>query len=117
MMFEWFAKRQGVDISKFQVVNTATPGLIGFALADRADAVQLWEPAYTMLISKKPDIRTLDVGTRRPGRPSPAASRIPYLGVAAHPDWSTQNKAVTKLYTTYARPPSGSSRTPRRRPR
>ena len=53
IMFEWLAKRQGVDVSKIQVVNTATPGLIGFALADRADAVQLWEPAYTILISKK----------------------------------------------------------------
>ena len=52
-MFEWLAKRQGVDVSKIQVVNTATPGLIGFALADRADAVQLWEPAYTILISQE----------------------------------------------------------------
>src|SRR3989454_9890878 len=50
IMFEWLAKRQGVDTSKIAVVNTATPGLIGFALADRADAVQIWEPAYTILI-------------------------------------------------------------------
>jgi len=39
------------------VINTATPGLIGYALADRAAAVQLWEPAYTTLLSKKSDMR------------------------------------------------------------
>ena len=35
-MFEFFAKQQGVDISKFQVVNTAPPGLMSYAIADRA---------------------------------------------------------------------------------
>jgi hypothetical protein len=42
--------------------NTATPGLVGYALANRADAVQIREPAYTLLLAKKPDIRTLDMG-------------------------------------------------------
>jgi hypothetical protein len=36
------------------VINTATPGLVGYAMADQASAIQLWEPAYTTLISKKP---------------------------------------------------------------
>ncbi len=104
IMFEWLAKRQGVDTSKIQVVNTATPGLIGFALADRADAVQLWEPAYTILISKKPEIRTLDDGTQKTWKAfSGGGSRIPYLGVAAHQDWIAQNKAVIpRLYKAYA---------------
>ncbi len=102
-MFEWLAKRQGVDVSKIQVVNTATPGLIGFALADRADAVQLWEPAYTILISKKPSIRTLDDGTEATWKAfSGGGSRIPYLGVAAHTDWIEQNKAlIPRLYKAY----------------
>ena len=43
--------QQGVD-RQVPVVNTATPGLLGFALADRADAVQIWEPAYTILLAK-----------------------------------------------------------------
>ena len=55
VMFEFFAKRLGVDVSKFQVVNTAPPGLMSYALADRADAVQIWEPTYTLLVAKKPD--------------------------------------------------------------
>ena len=42
VMFQFFAKQAGVDIRKIEVVNTATPGLIGYAIADRADAVQLW---------------------------------------------------------------------------
>ena len=60
VMSEFFAKQQGVDPSKIQVVNTAPPGLVGYALADRADAVQLWEPAYTLAEVEKarhPDAR------------------------------------------------------------
>lgn len=41
VMFDWLARQQGVDTSKIAVVNTATPGLVGYALADRAAAVQL----------------------------------------------------------------------------
>ena len=36
VMFEFFAKQMGVDKSKIQVVNTAPPGLVGYALADQA---------------------------------------------------------------------------------
>src|SRR6201990_1274214 len=61
VMFDWFARQLGADTSKFAVVNTATPGLVGYALADRASAVQLWEPAYTALLAKKPDIKTIDL--------------------------------------------------------
>src|SRR6516165_8887949 len=93
IMAEFFAKKQGVDISKIQVVNTATPGLIGYALADRADAVQLWEPAYTLLKTKKPDIRTLDSGIEKTWKAFGGA-RIPYLGVGAHADWADQNPAL-----------------------
>lgn len=103
VMFEFFAKRLGVDVSKFQVVNTATPGLVGYALADRADAVQIWEPAYTLLLSKKPSIRTLDLGIEKTWGAFAGGTRIPYLGVGAHSDWADANPAtVTKLYATYS---------------
>ena len=102
VMFEFFAKRLGVDVNKIKVVNTATPGLVGYALADRADAVQIWEPAYTLLMAKKPDIRTLDSGIDRVWKAFAGGSRIPYLGVGAHADWADQNPAlVASLYTTY----------------
>ena len=102
VMFEFFARKLGVDVSKIQVVNTATPGLLGYALADRADAVQIWEPAYTLLLAKKPSIRTLDMGIEKTWKDFAGGSRIPYLGVGAHADWADQNPAlVAKLYATY----------------
>lgn len=102
-MFEFFAKQQGVDVSKFKVVNTATAGLVSYAVADRADAIQLWEPAYTLLKSKKPGIRTLDMGVDKVWKDfAKASSRIPYLGVAAHAEWvDAHPDLVKKLYATY----------------
>ncbi|HMJ41261.1 MAG TPA: ABC transporter substrate-binding protein [Pseudolabrys sp.] len=102
VMSEFFAKQQGVDTSKIEVVNTATPGLVGYAIADRADAVQLWEPAYTLLKSKKPAVRMLDYKMGEIWKKFADGERIPYLGVAAHTDWIDANPAVVqKLYTTY----------------
>jgi ABC-type nitrate/sulfonate/bicarbonate transport system substrate-binding protein len=102
IMFEFFAKQLGVDLSKVQVVNTATPGLVGYALANRADAVQIWEPAYTLLLAKKPDIRTLEADIGPIWKRFAGGGRIPYLGVGAHSDWVEQHPAlVAKLYATY----------------
>jgi ABC-type nitrate/sulfonate/bicarbonate transport system substrate-binding protein len=102
-MFEFFAKQQGADISKFKVINTATAGLVSYAVADRADAIQLWEPAYTLLKSKKPGIRTLDLGIEKTWKEfAKASSRIPYLGVAAHAEWADAHPdLVKKLYAAY----------------
>ena len=102
VMFEFFAKRLGVDVSKFQVVNTAPPGLMSYALADRADAVQIWEPTYTLLVAKKPTVRQLDIGLKSTWQAFAGGSRIPYLGVGAHAEWADQNpESVKKLYATY----------------
>src|SRR6201990_605646 len=38
VMFDWFARHVGADPAKFSVVNTATPGLVGYARAGRASA-------------------------------------------------------------------------------
>jgi ABC-type nitrate/sulfonate/bicarbonate transport system substrate-binding protein len=102
VMFDWFAQKLGVDTKKLSVVNTATPGLVGYALADRATAVQLWEPAYTTLLSKKPDIKTLDLKVAENWKKATGSTNIPYLGVAAHTDWAEKNpELVKKLYATY----------------
>jgi ABC-type nitrate/sulfonate/bicarbonate transport system substrate-binding protein len=101
-MFDFFAKKLGADTSKIKVVNTAPPGLVGYAVADRADAVQLWEPAYTLLKAKKPDIRLLDLSMDKTWKGFAGGEQIPYLGVAAHSDWIEQNQAlIPKLYATY----------------
>jgi ABC-type nitrate/sulfonate/bicarbonate transport system substrate-binding protein len=102
VMFDWFARQLGVDTSKISVVNTATPGLVGYALADRATGVQLWEPAYTTLHAKKPSIRMLDLKIQESWKKMSGSTNIPYLGVAAHIDWAEKNKdLIPKLYTAY----------------
>src|SRR6201996_8403325 len=102
VMFDWFARQLGADPAKFSVVNTATPGLVGYAVADRAAAVQLWEPAYTTLLSKKPDMRTLDLGIAESWKKFTGSTNIPYLGVAAHVDWAEKHQAlIPKLFAAY----------------
>jgi NitT/TauT family transport system substrate-binding protein len=102
VMFDWFARQLGADTAKFSVINTATPGLIGYALADRAAAVQLWEPAYTTLLSKKSEMRTIDLAIAASWKKFTGSHNIPYLGVAAHVDWAEKNqKLVPKLYAAY----------------
>src|SRR5215469_11292083 len=102
VMFDYFARQLGTDTSKFSVVNTATPGLVGYAVADRASAVQLWEPAYTALHAKKPDIRMLDLKIGESWQKATGGRSIPYLGVAAHADWAEKNKdLIGKLYAAY----------------
>jgi NitT/TauT family transport system substrate-binding protein len=101
-MYEWFAKRQGLDPSTVSVVNTAPPGLVGYALADRADAVQLWEPAYSTLMAKAPDIKTIDLGIDKEWAAFGGSDEVPYLGVAAHTDWIEQNRAlIPRLFRAY----------------
>lgn len=102
VMFDWFARQLGADTSKFSVINTATPGLVGYALADRASAVQLWEPAYTTLYAKKPDIRMLDLKLAESWQKAAGSRNIPYLGLAAHLDWVEKNRnLIPKLYAAY----------------
>lgn len=101
-MYEFFAKQQGVDVSKIQVLNTAPPGLISYAIADRADAIHIWEPAYTLMLAKKSSIRTIDLGIAKTWAAFAGGGSIPYLGVGAHADWADANPdKVQKLYTIY----------------
>jgi ABC-type nitrate/sulfonate/bicarbonate transport system substrate-binding protein len=101
-MFAFLAKKLGADVDKMKIVNTAPPGLVGYAVADRAAAVQLWEPAYTLLKAKKPDIRLLDLSMDKSWKAFAGGTEIPYLGVAAHTDWIEANQAVIpKLYAAY----------------
>jgi NitT/TauT family transport system substrate-binding protein len=101
-MFHWLMQRGNVPLDKVSVQNTATPGLMGYALADRADAVQLWEPAYSQLITRKPDLHTIDLDIARQWKAFSNAPSIPYLGVAAHDEWIASNPLLVKaLYKTF----------------
>src|SRR5215207_534982 len=53
-MFTYFAKKAGVDLDKVNIQTASGPALVTTAQADRADAVQLWEPAYTQLVRGTP---------------------------------------------------------------
>ena len=101
-IFTWFAKQQGVDMSKVSVVNTAPPGLVGYAMADRAATVHMWSPGYDVLKARKPDIRTLDLKIYETWKKFAGSSNIPYLGVAAHTKWVKEHPSlIPKLYKTY----------------
>ena len=101
-MFKWVALNQGVNFDKVAVQNTATPGLVGYALADRAEAVQLWEPAYSILLAKKPSMRAVDLDMKARWKKFSGTDDIPYLGVAAHDDWIKKNpQLVDKMYATF----------------
>jgi NitT/TauT family transport system substrate-binding protein len=103
-MFEWFAQQQGVDPKSLQVLNTATPGPLGYALADRADAVQLWEPAYLMLLARRPSIQTIDLNITKVWHDYSGGDYFPNLGVAAHQDWIEQNRElIPRLCGAYKR--------------
>src|SRR5204862_6770062 len=83
-------------------VNPATPGRVGYAPADRAAAIQLWAPAYSILLSKKPAMRTLDLQIGETCTAFAGSRSIPYLGVAAHIGWIEKNReSVPKLFATY----------------
>jgi len=101
-MFAWLAKRQGVDPDSFQVINTATPGLVGYAVAERADAVQLWEPAYSLVKAVMPQIHTIDLNIAKVWNDFSGGGTLPYLGVAAHQEWIDQHRdLVAPLYRAY----------------
>lgn len=102
VMFEWLAKHQGADLSKVSVLNTGTAGLVGYAMAGRASAVELWEPAYSIVTSRKPSIKTLDLKLEDTWMTLTQTRSIPYQGVAAHRKWAEEHpQLVDKLYETY----------------
>lgn len=101
-MFLWFARKMGADPAKFAVVNTTPAGLITYAMTDRAAAVQIWEPAYTLLKARKPEIRRLDLKLREHWQDVAGTPQIPYLGVAAQRGWVARNAAlIPRLEAAY----------------
>ena len=120
-VFEWFAhaSRASILVPRPAVLNTATSGLIGYALADRADAVQIWEPAYSMLLARLPDIRSIDLNIAKVWRDYAGAARFPNLGVAAHQDWIDENPdMIPRLYLRlHGWRPTGWCKNPPRKPR
>lgn len=101
-MFQYFAEKSDADVSTMKVLNAETSALVTYAEADRADAVQLWEPAHSVLMDKSPDkFHQVDFGLDK-WEEYTGATDIPYLGIAAHQDWAEENKElIPKLYKTF----------------
>jgi ABC-type nitrate/sulfonate/bicarbonate transport system substrate-binding protein len=100
-MFLYFAAKAGVDMTKVSVQTASGPALVTMAQAGRADAVQLWEPAFTRLIRANPGkFRELAFAEKWPEYTGQRAA--PYLGVAAHEDWIAANRElIPRIYAAY----------------
>jgi ABC-type nitrate/sulfonate/bicarbonate transport system substrate-binding protein len=100
-MFAWFAKQAHLDLHRVTLLNQTTAGLSTMALMGRSDATEIWEPAYSSLIHKKPGIRSLDIGLPN-WRRAFGTDTIPYLGLAAHRGWARAHPdVVATLYEIY----------------
>lgn len=99
-MFRYFADRAGLDLSTVKVRGTSVPGLVPTARAERADAVQLWEPAYSVLTHGNDDFRRLEFV--QPWKKETGHDAIPYLGVAVYRSWAEEHRdLIPRLYRTY----------------
>ena len=101
-MFAWFARERGLNLDDVELLNQTTAGLSTMALMGRADATEIWEPAYSSLRHKMPGIRSLDIGMAG-WKAAFGTDSIPYLGLAAHRGWAQAHPdVVAKLYRIYA---------------
>lgn len=99
-MFRYFADRAGLDLATVKVRGTPVPGLVPTARVKRADAVQLWEPAYSVLTHGNDDFRRLEFV--EPWKKETGHNAIPYLGVAVYRSWAEEHRElIPRLYRTY----------------
>jgi NitT/TauT family transport system substrate-binding protein len=99
-MFRYLAKLGGLDMGDVQLRNSDSSGLVPIAKSGRTDAVQLWEPSYSILVHGNTDFRSVDVMSK--WRQVTGLSALPYLGISAQRAWVERNKPlIPKLYATY----------------
>jgi len=91
-MFDWFARQLGADTAKFSVINTATPGLIGYAVADRAAAVQLWSRPIRPCVEES-DMRTIDIGIAQSWKKFTGSRNISLSRRRRHIDWVKKTRS------------------------
>lgn len=99
-MFKYLAKTGGLDIQSVELRNADSSALVPTAKSGRSDAVQLWEPAYTVLTYGNEDFRQLDVMSN--WKKSTGEEAFPYLGLSARKEWLDKNKPIVqKLFAVY----------------
>lgn len=100
-MFMFFAKKEGVDLNKINVLSATIPALLTYLTAGRVDAVQLWEPAFTKIMVEQPG-KYFPILYHKDLKKYTGLSVAPYLGVAAHESWIKKNPAlVQKVYDSF----------------
>lgn len=99
-MFRYLASLDGLDMETVQLRNSDSSGLVPTAKSGRSDAVQLWEPSYSILTHGNNQFRSIDVMSK--WRQTTGLNAFPYLGVSAQRAWVNQNSTlIPKLYATY----------------
>jgi NitT/TauT family transport system substrate-binding protein len=101
-MFNWFAQAAGVDFANVNIENHDTGALGTQAQTSRSDAIQIWEPGYSLLMAEGLDHVNdvplpFDLWEQQFG-----TTDIPFLGIAVHRSWLEENdELVEPLYATY----------------
>lgn len=99
-MFKGAATSEGVDFDNVRTQNVNDTALVGTAQRKRADAVEMWEPAYTILTHDSDKYRALNLA--RPWQRLTGETRVPYLGFVAHRSWVKSHvKLIPRIYSMY----------------
>ena len=100
-MFMFFAKKEGVDLDKVEILSATIPSLLTYITAKRVDAVQLWEPAFTKIMVEQPG-KYFPIFYHKSLKKYTGLDVAPYLGVAAHEGWVKQNPSlIQKIYNAF----------------
>ncbi|GAA1272592.1 ABC transporter substrate-binding protein [Arthrobacter pascens] len=99
-MFKITAGLAGNDVGSFQENSAEPAGLVAAAKSGREKAVQLWEPAHTVLTSGNSNFRSIDLV--KEFKAATDTHVIPYVGVAVQAKWLENNgDLVQPLYDTF----------------
>ena len=101
-LFRYFAHKAGVDLSKVAVQSTGLSGLATYLMAERADAVQFFEPSYSKILVGNPGKFKM-IEYFHQWEAIHGAPQRGFLGVAAHESWINANKElIPKIYAAFA---------------
>lgn len=100
-MYRYFAKKEGVDLDKIDTLSASVPALLTFLTAERVDAVQLWEPAFTKIMVERPG-KYFPIFYHKFLKKYAGVDVCPYLGVSAHESWIKENPGmIQKIYNSF----------------
>lgn len=99
---EWFLKQAGVDVGQFKVVNLTSSALGPALEAGQVAAINTPEPGYDTALGVDPGLHAVPLDLQGIWKKKFSTAFIPFLGVAALPDWVSSHKAqIAPLYKTY----------------